>query len=266
MIKNLLFKGINLRYRTEGEGSALLLLHGFCESLEIWDSFIPSLSEKYRVIAPDLPGFGESGVWGEIHSMEQMAEAVNAVLEEEKISSCVMVGHSMGGYVTMAFAEHYPGKIAGAGLFHSSSYPDSVEKREDRNRSIAAVKSSHTSFVSELIPKLFAATNREQFHSEIEKLKGIAAAGSPQGIIAALAGMRDRSDRSGVLSGLQVPVLFIFGKDDAVLPLEKVISQVFITRTQLTDVLDKAGHMGFIEEKDETLQVVDQFAAYCFAN
>ena len=148
MEKQILYQGKTVNYKIEGSGPALVLLHGFLENIHIWDDFSSALSKLNKVISIDLPGFGKTDVFSEIHTMEFMADVVNAVLEEEKINYCLLAGHSMGGYVSWAFAEKYGEKLKGLVLFHSHAAGETDESRANRNRTIEIVKKDHVDFIS----------------------------------------------------------------------------------------------------------------------
>lgn len=262
--KSIQYKGKNIRFRETGKGNALVLLHGFTESLEIWNHFNALLSKQYRVICIDLPGHGQSDCLSENHSMEEMATVVSFILQQCNIKKSVLIGHSMGGYVALAFAELYPDLLIGIGLFHSTAYADSDEKKTDRTRTIEIVKKSKMSYISEFIPKLFAPHNLKPLKQEIETVKKASKETSVEGIIGALAGMRDRIDRTGILKQISIPVLFILGKNDVVLPIDKTIALITLPKCSKTLILENTGHMGFIESTKETLFSVEKFTEFCY--
>jgi pimeloyl-ACP methyl ester carboxylesterase len=253
------YKGSNINYSITGSGGTLVLLHGFTETQDIWKDFVKELSTGYRVLTIDLPGHGASECIGEVHSMELMAECVKALLDTSAISECVMIGHSMGGYVTLAFAELFPERLKGFGLFHSSALSDSEEAKENRNRAIKLIRQNHTSFISSFIPDLFAPHNRDLYKEEIAELVRAANQMSPPSIIAAQEGMKSRPDRISVLSGAQCPVLFILGKLDSRVPYEKALPQAGLPDDAVLLSMGKAAHMGYIEEKEKTLYAVRAF-------
>jgi pimeloyl-ACP methyl ester carboxylesterase len=123
-----LFKNCPVFFTDQGEGPALVLLHGFLEDSSIFGNLMAGLSDDFRIVTIDLPGHGQSGILGYVHTMEDMAEAVNTVLSGLQIADCMMVGHSMGGYVALAFAALYPQSLLALGLFHSSAAADSEAK------------------------------------------------------------------------------------------------------------------------------------------
>lgn len=254
------FRDASIAYTISGEGNVLVLLHGFLESTAIWKDFVPVLEKQFRVICIDLPGHGESNSIGYIHEMEMNAEVVHSVLKHLQIETCVMAGHSMGGYVTLAFAEKYPELLHGICLFHSTALPDSEEKKHERDRVINIVKNDAMIFIRTVIPNLFAPINREKFKKEIEELISLAALTPVQGIIATLEGMKIRKDRTEVLKNVDFPVLIIAGKQDTVIPFDTLLTQLAMPGHCEALILNNVGHTGFIEANKQTLKTLLNFA------
>jgi len=255
--KTLNYKNISTRYTDTGKGTAIVLLHGFLENQTMWDFFVAEYSKKYRVITLDLLGHGETGCIGYIHTMEDQADAVHAVLTELRIRKAIFMGHSMGGYVALAFAELYPDMIKGLVLQNSTALADSDERKANRDRAVIAVKQSATNFVRMSIANLFSEENREKFATEIEKLKAEAVQTPVQGIVAALEGMKIRKDREVILHFSPYPILLILGKKDQSLVYEEHAPQVEGTGVKL--VTYPFGHMAQIENRDELLKETLEF-------
>lgn len=237
----------------------MVFLHGFMESMEIWDDFSDALSDKFRIITIDLPGHGGSDCIAEEHKMELMAEEIYNILDILGITKTVIVGHSMGGYVSCAFAEKYPEMVKGLVLFHSHAFPDSEEVKKNRDRLIEVVNKDKSGFINSFIPDLFAVENRDKFKPEIEKLVKIANQSAKEGIIAALKGMKNRPDRNVAIAALKVPVLYILGKYDSRVSVEQIMPVVQKSQNAVLIVLENAGHMGYIEEKEQTLEIIRDF-------
>lgn len=254
------FRGKRIFVQVTGKGPAIVFLHGFLESHEVWKNYARKLSDAFRVVAIDLPGHGQSDIMPGPHAMDLMAEAVNHVLKTLDIPSCLMVGHSMGGYITLAFAEKYPKKVKGFVLFHSQALADSPEVRANRDRTIALVKKDHHTFIKNFIPDLFDPVNIRKYSQEIAWLKALADQTPKEGIVVALEGMKDRPDRQHVLAQAKVPVLFIIGKNDDRLPMQVILPQTTLPEHSETLLLDNVGHMGFIEASGKTFGVVRGFA------
>jgi pimeloyl-ACP methyl ester carboxylesterase len=258
------FKDKTVNYRIQGHGKCLVLLHGFLESMEIWDNFSTELSHEFKVLAIDLPGHGKTEMLADVHTMELMADVVKSVLEHLKIQECVMIGHSMGGYVTLEFASKYPEYLWGIGLFHSTVFADSTEAKQNRDRTMEIVKSDRQGFIRNFIPDLFAPENRSRFTSEIRDLKEEASKISKSSIIAALAGMKERRDHQRTASVMDVPVMVIAGKEDQRIPVNKVIEMIALPKHCDVLILSRVGHMGYIEAKEETLEKCRYFTRKCF--
>lgn len=253
------YQSQNIHYTDAGQGPVLVLLHGFTESLQIWDAFAAELTRLFRVICIDLPGHGRTANFAPVHTMDFMAEVVHAVLSYCRVQQCVLLGHSMGGYVALAFAEKHPEMLKGLILFHSQADPDDNEGRRNRDRTIELVRMNRSGFLNQFIPDLFAPVNREHLSNEIEILKNQAGSISGKGLIAALEGMKTRKGRRDVLESLSVPVLFIAGKKDTRIPFMKVMEQVILPKHAEALLIDEIGHMGYLEAPNATLRMISDF-------
>ena len=249
-----------LSYRDEGNGTPLVLVHGFCESKEVWKDFSAILSSKFRVITPDLPGFGESKLEDPNTSMDYYADKLHALLNHLNIHKCILVGHSLGGYIGLAFAEKYEHRLWGLGLFHSTAFEDTQEKKDNRDRTIKFVeKHGVEAFASTAVTPLFYPPKREELKKEIELMIRIAAGSSKEGVIAAAQAMRDRKDRTNVLKKIKCPVLVVVGKEDQAVTLEKSLQQCCLPHHSVVHFLADAAHMGLFERKKDTLKIVEGF-------
>lgn len=254
------FEADKIHFTDTGKGKTIVLLHGFLESVDVWKYFSDKLSSNFRVICIDLPGHGKSPVFEGHLTMEIMAKWVKAVLDHLEIENCVMVGHSMGGYVTLEFALHYPERLKGFALFHSQASADTEETRENRRRTINIVKLNKGGFIKEFIPDLFADENVVMLADDINALQEQAAKTPSLGIIAALEAMRDRTAKIELLLNTKVPVLFIAGKDDSRIPVQNVMAQAILPAHAEVLILGKVGHMGFLEAREQTLDMLTCFA------
>ncbi|MFZ4398573.1 MAG: alpha/beta fold hydrolase [Bacteroidales bacterium] len=257
------YQGKKIHYTTEGQGNAIVLLHGFMESLQIWNDFSKELSAKFKVICIDLPGHGKSECINEVHSMELMTDVVKQIMDHLAVSSFVLIGHSMGGYVSLQFADQYPDMLKGLGLFHSQALADTEETKLNRDRTCEIVKQNRKNFISQFIPDLFAQENVEKFATEIRILQSQVIDMSEEAIIAALMGMKLREAKLNVLTDLNLPFLFILGKKDSRVVLQQAMAQAMLPDHSEILLLN-IGHMGYIEARDETLFTVSAFAEKCF--
>ncbi|MEI7499238.1 MAG: alpha/beta hydrolase [Bacteroidota bacterium] len=254
------FEKKNIFFTDEGKGKVIVLLHGFTESSKIWNGFAQKLAIKYRVITIDLPGHGKSDTIGNIHTMELMADVVFALLKKLRIGKCLMVGHSMGGYVTLAFTEKYPKSLRGLILFHSHCFPDTPAEQENRNRTIGIVDQDKFSYVAQFIPSLFPVEVHKKFSKQIERLIQRASKMSKEGVIAALEGMKNRKDQSGLLKTTKLPVSFILGLKDSRVPATRIWEMISLPELSEILLLRDCGHMGYIESPEETLNAILGFA------
>ena len=251
------YKNTKIAYSDIGKGTAVVLLHGFLENSNMWKNLAENLSAKFRVITIDFLGHGQTECLGYVHSMEDNADVVAAILSELKIRKAVVAGHSMGGYVALAFAEMYPEKIKALALINSTSRADNDERKANRDRAITAVKKDYTSFVRLSIANLFSPDNRERLTSEIENVKSEALQTPLQGIVASLEGMKIRKDREVLLHFAPYPILLVLGKKDPVLDYQENKTQIENTDVELVTFED--GHMSTIENRDELQQTIQQF-------
>lgn len=254
------FQKKSIFFTDEGTGKVIVLIHGFTESSLIWKSFATKLAKKYRVITIDLPGHGKSESIGTIHTMEIMADAVFTLLKSCKVGRCLMIGHSMGGYVTLAFAEKYPEKLKGFSLFHSHCFADTSAEHENRNRTIAIVGQDKFSYVAQFIPSLFPVEVHKKYARVIKRMIRQASKMHKDGVIAALEGMKNRKDQSGLLTKTELPVLFILGLKDSRVPAARIWDMISLPEGSETLLLRQCGHMGYIEEPQKTYAAIVGFA------
>ncbi|MBN8702298.1 MAG: alpha/beta hydrolase [Bacteroidetes bacterium] len=258
------FKNTPIRYTSSGKGRAVVLLHGFLESSAMWTDVVKKLARTNRVITIDLLGHGETPSIGYVHTMELIAASVKHVLDKLKLRKYVLIGHSMGGYVALAFAELHSNNLAGIGLFHSTGQPDTEEKKKNRDRAIAAVKANHIHFIDAFFANLFAPENVDRLAIEISKMSKEAQNMSKQSIVNALEGMKIRKSREHVLKNSTLPILFILGKQDSRIDYEEGLKEVRKLKNTTLLSLENAGHMGFLEAKEECISAIKKFVSKCY--
>lgn len=260
-MKHLTFKNCTLAYSDEGEGLAVVLLHGFLENSKMWHNIVPVLLPKYRVVCIDLLGHGETECIGYVHTMEDMADAVHHILHFLDLEKVVVMGHSMGGYVALAFAELYPEMMAGLILMNSTAKEDSVERKANRDRAILAVKQNYKNAISMSVANLFSEANREKLRKEIEWAKKEALQTPLQGIIAAQEGMKVRKGRELLLHTTSYPKMLLLGKKDPVLNYEE--NKVQVAGTNVVFVTFNGGHMSHFENVQELEKEFLSFLKKC---
>jgi pimeloyl-ACP methyl ester carboxylesterase len=260
MISTVDFLNGEIRYSDTGAGNPVLLLHGYLESLEIWDGFAEKLSENFRVICPDLPGHGKSGILDESHSMELLANSVIALLDHCRIDKCFIAGHSMGGYAGLALLEKQSGRLNGICLLHSHPFPDTKKVMNNRCREMVLVRQGKKELISRLnIPRAFGSHNLESMKAEVERATAIALMTPGEGIIACLKGMMQRPSREKVLRETALPVLVIAGKHDNYISFENVAMKIPLPGRSQFVSLENSGHMGFLEEPDKVAETLAGF-------
>lgn len=263
------YKGKKIAFHKKGEGTGMIFLHGFCEDQTMWKAVESQASEwGITFISLDLPGFGHSDPI-EHCSIEEMADIVEAFCNAYELNHISMMGHSMGGYVALAFAEKYAYRLIGFGLIHSHPYADSPEKKEARQKSIDFIeKNGSETYVRQLIPKLFPADFAEAHPEIIQPLVEKAMKYDPLGIINALEAMKNRPDRTDVLRSLDadIPVLFIIGEKDDLEPQELLIGQTCMPDVASIHILEDVGHMGLFEAPQKISQLIGAFTAFTWVN
>ena len=243
------YKNAKVHFTDQGSGEVVLLLHGFLENISMWNHLSDHLTKHHRVVCVDLLGHGTSDSIGYIHTMEMMAEAVYCVLSHLKIKRTIVIGHSMGGYVSLALLEAHPNLIKGMCLMNSTAVADSTEKKNNRDRAIKAVKENYKTFVSVSIANLFRPKSRVLYKDEYSLVKQEALKTSVQSIVASLEGMKIRTDRLQLFRNSKIPKLVILGKKDAILDYE--LQQSYYAKSDVNVVTFPDGHMSHIENKDD---------------
>jgi pimeloyl-ACP methyl ester carboxylesterase len=260
MKKYVHFKGKKIFYSDEGNGTPLILVHGYLETAEVWESFAHKLAEKYRVVSIDLPGHGDSDIYEATHSMELLATAVNALLDAIGIQRFFFIGHSLGGYVSLAYLELFPEKLIGYCLFHSHPFADSIEIIQKREREILIVNSGRKFLLyPDNVKRMYANINLEKFSASLDRSKRIASGISAEGIVAVLKGMMARPSRLDLMRKGVVPCLWILGTMDNYVPFEEVRNKVDLPVNAELIVLKNSGHLGFIEEEERALTAITDF-------
>lgn len=266
--KLLMYDGARIYYETEGSGPPVMLIHGFGEDSAIWRYQRAFLKAHFRLIIPDLPGSGRSDLLP--ISPEQLpsaieiyADCMQRVLEKEGIEQCTMLGHSMGGYVALAFAHYNPGRLNGLGLVHSTAFADNEEKKETRRKGIAFIQryGAHE-FLKQSIPNLFGEAFTREHPEQIKALTAAAANFTDAALVQYYEAMIGRPDRTSTLKNITIPVLFIIGKEDKSVYLQDSLKQCYLPAKALIDILRHTAHMGMWEQKDQVNDTIMKFLNY----
>ena len=266
--KNIVIQNNKIFYKVTGHGQPVVLIHGFAEDSDVWKYQLKELSKNYQLIIPDLPGSGKSAMITDM-SIEGLADCVKQILEHEipVNTPSVVIGHSMGGYITLSLAEKYPGLFHAFGLFHSTAYADSDEKKATRQRSIEFIR-THGSyeFLKQSTPNLFSETYRTKngvdIDNMIEQYKGFNAAA----LIAYYQAMIQRPDRRALLPSFYKPILFIIGKNDKAISFEDSMQQSCLPQLSYFHLLENSAHMGMWEEPGKSNAALKAFLQDVYNN
>jgi 3-oxoadipate enol-lactonase len=248
----------DIAYNAVGEGETIVFIHGFCGSTAYWDKVAPVLSRDYHVILIDLRGHGNSSFCEELFTIDDLAKDIKEVLEALQVGQFYLFGHSLGGYITLSLVEHYPEKIKGYGLIHSTAFPDSVEAKEGRTNSAESIdRDGIQPFIDGLVPKLFSDDSLINLKVEVEKTREIGYSTNSKAAQQTLLAMKARPDRNLVLDKKNIPVLLVAGDQDKIIPVEKSFSAK--GNHILTQIIAESGHMSMFEKPDLLVDVIREF-------
>ncbi len=261
--RSVLYHQHQVGYRVSGTGHPVMLLHGFGEDGSIWDTQVAALMDDFRIYVPDLPGTGLSEKALEVHkewTMEKFAAVVQAIATQEHLNTFTLLGHSMGGYITLAFAELYPTLLNGFGLISSSAFADNEEKLAARKKGIEFINSQGAAkFLDQMVPNLygdhFKSVHPEEITKHVEAVKSFSAAS----LTSYYSAMMMRPDRTHILKDAQKPVLFIIGAEDKTVNLSDSLAQCHLPRESHVTKLDLSAHMGMREEAQKTTTAMKDF-------
>lgn len=248
------FENTKIFFTAKGAGKPLVLLHGFLESSLIWEPYLDDLTRVRQVICIDLPGHGQSGTIGSIHSMELMADIVKAVLDHLKIPKATFAGHSMGGYVALSYLEKFPENVLAILLINSTPEKDSDERIANRDRAIELIKKNKRAFVSMAISNLLGPESNGTFKSEIAVIRKQALKFSTEGITACIEGMKIRTEKKELLKNYQNRKIFLVGKTDPILHW-KTASNI-ADYCNCETILVNGGHLAYIENPAEVREIL----------
>ena len=245
-------------YRMIGNGPAVVLLHGFGEAGWVWNHQINAIKD-FQFIVPDLPGSGQSEMIDDM-SMEGLAKSIHQLLQQLNIDQCTMIGHSMGGYITLAFAEKYPSLLNSYGLFHSTAFADTEEKKASRRKTIATIQQNGApAFLQNFIPGLYGSYFKQQQPEAIDNHLTQVANLTDAALIAYTHSMMERPDRTNVLKQNKMPVLFVLGMEDAAIPFHDTLKLASMPDISYIHVFENCGHMGMIEEPEQSNYILNNF-------
>ena len=232
----------------------LVFIHGHGVDASLWDGLYAVLASEYPIIKPDFSRNTRH------QTIEAYAEELYGMLSASQVEKCVLIGHSMGGYIALAFAETHPDKLLGLGLFHSTAFADDDDRRAKRQQAIEKLETQGSpAFIEETVPRMFAEPNRERMGDAVRQLTDRGNAIPPDALIAGMKAIRSRPDRTHVLKNASFPVLLIVGKEDNLVPFDKSRELLDMPSDVVPVVLEKSGHLGMLEQPEEALQAIRTF-------
>jgi len=244
--------GYHIFAKVEGDGQPLLLLHSYWGGQCLFDRLSASLSSHMKVIRIDLPGHGKSGTPPDDYTFDRFAVVINKLLSGLHIEGKVsVIGHSMGGYIAMAFASVYPERIASLILMHSPTKAadlQSIRLRDREGRLL--VKGKRDLLLQLMIPSNFAPVNLCTMKSEIEMLEKTCSEVTLEGALGSIHAINNRANSLNVLRNAQYPILIIIGKYDRVYSATEQLDDASQISNAEVQLLEKSGHLGFMEEED----------------
>ncbi|WP_312394560.1 alpha/beta hydrolase [Chryseobacterium sp.] len=237
-----------LHFEKKGNGKeTLVLLHGFMENSSIWSDMEPHLSENFTLLKIDLPGHGQSEIIAEVQTMELVAEEVKKVLDSQNLKKIHLLGHSMGGYISLGFAEKYPEYLKSLTLFFSTYFPDDAEKKAQRIKSYRIIQDAFAHYARAGVPNLFNPNEKDILEGKIEIALQTALSTNNLGALASVKGMVERTDKKHVLENLEAKILIIAGKHDNAVKTELLIKNL-PDRTNIKSYVLDCGHSGHWEK------------------
>lgn len=263
MRKTVKYKNALLVYHIYGEGVPVVLLHGFAETHTIWQNQYNFLKDYCKLIVPDLPGSGESLLFNTGNntlSIEDISDSVHSIISNENIEQCIMLGHSMGGYITLSYAEKYSEKLKAFGLVHSTAFADSEEKKQNRKRGIEMMgEYGSYAFIKTTTPNLFTPAFKKEHSNVVDNLVEEGRHFKKENLQQYYYAMMNRADTAMVLENTQLPVLFVSGTDDMAAPLNDVLKQVHQPKIAYIHIMENMAHMSMLEAPDKLNTILKNF-------
>jgi pimeloyl-ACP methyl ester carboxylesterase len=258
---------VNLQYTVEGKGHPVLFIHGFGENGNVFNDLQHLLKSHYKVYIIQLPGINGSGfnektaLW----NLTDYASLINDFIEEIIQQPVTVLGHSMGGYITLSLVAQHPDNILAFGLIHSTAFADSEEKIEAREKNIEFIeKYGNELFIKTTTPNLFSPQSQENLSTAIQEHIEANQHTAPEVLIAYTRAMIRREDHTALLKSTALPVLWIIGKHDQAVKYDDTLQQVYLPNISFVNILNNSGHMGMIEEPERVLNAVKEFLFYIY--
>ncbi|MCD6012589.1 MAG: alpha/beta hydrolase fold protein [Flavipsychrobacter sp.] len=251
-------------YRKMGSGPVLILLHGFPESSNVWRNVWYDLAKDFTLIIPDFPGSGDS-VLEKDTTIVQMADCVAEIMTHEKVDKAVVAGHSMGGYIALAFAAKYPGKTLGISMVHSTAAADDEEKAKNRLKTIELIRNGgKNAFVRQMVANLFSPTFKEANPEIVKEQINLTLEVADESIINYTQAMIARDDQRFWLKNTSIPVQWIAGMDDNVISYKKILEQSVESGINFVTFYNNCGHMSMLEAPEKLVNDLKEFVVYSY--
>lgn len=236
-------------YYESGQGFPVVLIHGFCESSSIWKSLSRKLSNEFHVICPDLPGFGQTPLYSDNFSLEEIGDHIVAWLKDLGIDRCIVIGHSLGGYISLEILRKHDDFVKAIGLFNSSAFEDLPDKKENRNKLIEFINEHGVEpFLKTFVPSLFYSKTAEKHKKTIDQIKDEGLSIKPASVISYAAAMRDREDSIDLLKTYHNRILLLAGEFDQNVPHEKSRVMAEILDSENSMIIPDSAHMSLFEQ------------------
>jgi len=249
-----------INFFESGQGFPLVFIHGFCESNKIWNDLARELSEEYRIICPDLPGFGKSALPGKAFSLEQIGDTLVDWLKSQQITECIVIGHSLGGYISLEILRKHHEFVKSIGLFNSSAFADPPDKKENRNKLIDFINNNGVApFLKTFVPSLFYPPTSKKYQGIIDDIEKDGLSIKPESVMAYAAAMRDRMDSSDLLKKYPDKIMLIAGEHDQNVPLDKTREMAGYLPSAHTYIMPESAHMSIFEQSKHCYEAIRTF-------
>jgi pimeloyl-ACP methyl ester carboxylesterase len=249
-----------ISYKISGNGDPVMLIHGFGEDCRIWKHQVEFLQSKNKIIVPDLRGSGASAHLVAHDSIDLMAEDILQILNHEQINSCIVLGHSMGGYIALSLMDKYPERFNALGLIHSTAYADNENKRQARLKSIEFIQQNTSfEFIKATIPSLFSETFKQKHPEQVDELIQQGNQFSKESLINYYKAMMNRPERTTVLKETLKPVLFFIGSEDKSVSPDDALHQSSFPNICKVEYVEHIAHMGMLESTSKLNNTLEEF-------
>lgn len=250
----------DLFYYESGKGFPVVFIHGFCESNSLWKSLSETLSDEFNIICPDLPGFGQSQLPENDFSLQDIGDDLVSWLKKKGIKQCIVIGHSLGGYITLEILRKHQDFVKGIGLFNSSAFEDAPDKKEIRNKLIEFIKIHGVKpFLRTFVPSLFYPKHAKKHQNTIELIEREGSSISAESVMKYAAAMRDRVDSTDLLKKFHDRILLISGEYDQNVPLEKSLEMAALLDQKNVHIIKESAHMSLFEQSEACYDAIRNF-------